>query len=219
MLIVTDISKRKTHGYFENNRYVPVASPDANTISSATSRRLNKRPTRRLDAPLAQVDQIPTNAAGHRLDLLLHVPTSKERADYKSRTKSNGLCTSFHLAGYCYMKECRYDHGRVTPAQLHVLEHKLKKWPCYFKGNCRLKDCYHGHICIVRGCKSPKYKGCRLSSEAHNVDLEIYEWVKSVPRGHDRPEKRVGHTNISTTDSSKDSMENWPMMVTDLIEI
>ncbi|KAH7396559.1 hypothetical protein DE146DRAFT_657071 [Phaeosphaeria sp. MPI-PUGE-AT-0046c] len=219
VLSINEISERRTYGYFENNRYIPVVSPNVARGPSTAPRRLNENTSRRAVAPPAQADRIPINAAGHRLDPLLRVPTSKERAGYKSRTKSSRLCSRFHLTGYCHVKDCRYDHGHIAPAQLHVLQHKLKEWPCYYEGTCRLEHCYHGHICLVQGCKGNKYKGCRFGSEAHNIDLEIHEWVKPMPRRTDRPEERMDYKSVAKVDSAQGSMETWPMMVADLIEM
>jgi hypothetical protein len=82
-----------------------------------------------------------------------------------------------------------------------------------------MKDCYHGHTCVAQGCKGPKYKGCRFGSEAHGVDKEVHKWVKPGSRPDGRSEERSDYDSAPTIDISKGSMETWPTMVADLIEI
>lgn len=219
VLCTTDIAQRKTYGYFENNRCIPVVSPDTHEEPSIPSRRLNESTSRLRDAPPAQADQIPINATGHRIDPPLRMPTKVERTAFKARTRRKNLCTMFHLKGHCLQKSCRFEHGHITPAILHVLREKVRGWPCHSQGSCRRKDCIHGHVCLAEGCSGPGDQKCKFSAEAHQLDREIHEWVmpESLTAGHSEEQRKPDSGTKAY--ESKGSMEDWPAMVTDLIEI
>lgn len=208
------------YGHFENYRYVARTPPVPDLRLSNTVNRLNQSSSIATNPSSSRAGRIPINAAGHRLDSFLQTPTNEERKKYKSRTKNKHLCSPFYLTGHCLLKNCRYDHSSITPTVLHVLRHKIQEWPCKFEGECRRKDCFHGHVCLVKGCAGHNDRGCNFGLEAHQADKKVAEWVRPVARQYDGVNKKdVKDNGRSKTESSKGSMENWPTMVEDLIVI
>jgi hypothetical protein len=189
-----------------------------NTNSSLSSKSDTPAP------PTPRIGCIPINSAGHRLDTFLRTPSNKEYSAYNSRTRTKKLCTSFYLTGSCrHAKNCRFNHKPISPSLLHVLGHKLKEFPCHFKGACRNADCFHGHMCIKKGCSGTKVEGSRFGREAHGVDLEVAEWVPNKTR-ETKDEKHVKvqakePRQIADGNSSTASMENWPTKFGILIDI
>jgi hypothetical protein len=186
-------------------------------------------------SPSSRTGYVPVNAAGQRVDSYLRLPTNDGHNKYKSRTKGKKLCTSLHLTGSCYQKKCRFDHSAITPTILHVLRHKLRECPCTHEGECRQADCFYGHVCFAKGCAGHWQSGCRFKLEAHGVDLLVVKWVRpggaktveaggvytDVPAQQDGKAKKEAAKDNSWFEmaSSKGSMENWPTMVGDLIEV
>lgn len=162
---------------------------------------------------------IPINAAGQRLDPVLRMPINKERKTYKSRTRNQGLCTNFYLKGSCRYKNCRYDHTPINSSLLLILKQKLLDTPCHSAGACRSGDCIHGHVCAIAGCVDGKVMKCRFDHAAHGVDMAVAEWVRPTGAKNPAIQKEAKKSSPSDTDSSKVSMENWPRMVDDLIDI
>lgn len=185
------------------------------------------------DRRSSQADLIPVNAVGHRIDVLLKPPTMKEQVKYKERTKQKNLCTSFHLTGNCPVNHCHFDHSSITLPVLHVLKQKIRGWPCKAGGGCRRADCFYGHVCFAKGCLRGRRPGCKFSLEAHGMDLNIIKCVEpgveeefkvmeveitAGPYGSAIKED-MKDKNWPKTGGSKASMENWPPMVQDLIDI
>jgi hypothetical protein len=164
-------------------------------------------------APKSRVRLIPINAAGCRLDSFLRAPSEKERSAYKTHTKRKNLCSTLFLTGTCRHKKCQYDHSPITPSLLHVLRHRLREWPCHFKGACRNLNCFHGHVCVRRECVGSIDVGCRLGPEAHGVDLEVGAWVKpGRVRKTENKENEVRMPTAPHVGNAKTPMENWPAM-------
>lgn len=222
-----DFLQQGQYAHFEHNKYVTRTPPNPNLkASDATIRPLQDRRS-------SQAGFIPINAAGHRIDALLRPPTQDEHIKFKQRTKQKNLCTSFHLTGYCPVNHCRFDHSSIALPVLHVLKQKVRGWPCTAGGGCRRADCFHGHVCFAKGCLGGRHPGCKFSLEAHGVDLNIIKWVKpgvveelkvvevDIPAGpYGKATKEAPEDNSwFKTGASKASMESWPAMVQDLIEI
>jgi hypothetical protein len=74
---------------------------------------------------------------------------------------------------------------------------------------------------VKQACTASKRRGCRFAPEAHGVDMEVTEWVK--PRGGGASiadaKRVIAKARNMETNSPKGSMENWPPMVGNLIDI
>jgi hypothetical protein len=164
---------------------------------------------------------IPINKNGHRLDDPLRIPTAAEHNAYKARTKTKKLCSPFYLTNSCPVKSCRYDHTPICALVHHTLRYRLSEWPCRFGGACRRKNCFNGHACSWKRCDGKKLGNCRFDSDMHGVDLEVAEWVKSVGAWGNEVELETTKRKqgVAETNSSDGSMETWPAMVSDLIDV
>ncbi|KAL5118528.1 hypothetical protein ACEQ8H_003543 [Pleosporales sp. CAS-2024a] len=210
-----------------------VAGPRPKSVS---------QPSSLVESPQSPPRMIPLNAAGHRIDPLIQPSADKERSAYKTRTRRKNLCSVFFLADACRFKEkCHFDHSPITPAQLNVLKEKMQQMPCHSKGACRNSECYRGHVCLRKGCKGKgKDSNCKYGPAQHGIDMEIATWARpaNVPtltvkeKKHPTPsssatiptltvkeKKHPTPSSSATTATSTSSMDTWPMMVSNLIEI
>jgi hypothetical protein len=210
------------YGYFENNRYIAHTprKADLNSLTPPTS--LGSSISSPVVPSLEENPRlVPINASGHRIDPVLRVPTAAEQSAFKKRDNRQHLCSGFFLKNSCQVKHCPYDHSKITAPIQHTLKHRVKEWPCRFKGACRLSSCIHGHVCVKQACTASKRRGCRFAPEAHGVDMEVTEWVK--PRGGGASiadaKRVIAKARNMETNSPKGSMENWPPMVGNLIDI
>jgi hypothetical protein len=218
----TNVPHRKVqHGYFENKRYIARTAPKEDITSLTSLKPLgNSTYSTTTFSSKPHAGLISINTAGHRVDPILRLPTTAENSAYKSRSRHKNLCSWFFLSGSCSTKMCRYDHSPITASQLHVLKHKLLEWPCHFQGACRHKGCFHGHVCVKKGCIGNIDAGCKFGPEAHGVDMKAADFVQPwTGKMKETKKKELKSDQDPETDSSKGSMENWPTMVGDLIDI
>jgi hypothetical protein len=169
----------------------------------------------------AKTGCIPINKNGHRLNKPLRIPTAAEQSALKDRTRTKKLCSPFYLANTCPFRSCNYDHTPISTLVRYALRYKMSEWPCRYGGACRRKDCFNGHLCFRKKCGEKKAGDCRFDSDMHGVDLEVAEWIESVGAwGNELEVKttKVKHGVVETI-SSKGSMEKWPTMVGNLIDV
>ncbi|KAH9864118.1 hypothetical protein J1614_010052 [Plenodomus biglobosus] len=132
---------------------------------------------------------IPVNAQNQRLDAYIRPPTDQEFSVYQGRFHQRKPCNSFHLQQSCTDFNCKFDHSALDPASRHVLSYYLKCTACPRKGDCRLDDCYHGHICQREGCTG-QMKGCKMK-DLHGIDPRMEGMVPAETR-----EKKVSNVVV-----------------------
>jgi hypothetical protein len=64
-----------------------------------------------------------------------------------------------------------------------------------------------------------RIKECRFKPAAHGVDMTVAEYVKPNGGKDAAFREKVRKESSTDTDSSKASMENWPIMVSNLVDI
>lgn len=53
-----------------------------------------------------------------------------------------------------------------------MLRYLLRTSGCSRRNKCRLRDCYHGHLCQIEDCEgSGTGKACRIGAWGHGVEL------------------------------------------------
>ncbi|CAO2656000.1 Nn.00g048030.m01.CDS01 [Neocucurbitaria sp. VM-36] len=119
---------------------------------------------------------IPLNKDGQRLDTYTRPPTQEEWRIYNTRFHKQKPCNSFHLQRICTSFGCPFDHNELEPESRHVLEYVLKCSPCPRRSDCRVSDCFYGHICHKDDCTG-QMKGCRMKTDLHNVDPKVASMV------------------------------------------
>jgi hypothetical protein len=73
---------------------------------------------------------------------------------------------------------------------------------------------------VKKGCVGNNDGGCKFGPEAHGVDMSVADFVQPwTGKMKETKKKEVQSDRSTETDSSKGSMENWPTMVGDLIDI
>ncbi|KAF2036737.1 hypothetical protein EK21DRAFT_106053 [Setomelanomma holmii] len=206
-------------GHFKNSRYIKYdrAKDTTETLTSiASSDTILSTSSRKLPTE-ARPGLIPINAGGYRLDTISSPPSKSDWDLYQARIKHRKLCNAFHLRGSCNDARCEFDHSAISPDILKCLQFLLMEWPCRQKGDCRRSDCYNGHVCQKGACRRRKFTTCNFPHNAHKVDWQVAKWIKP---GEDVAAKAEAKSaQIADRNSSKGSMENWPAMVGNLIDI
>lgn len=119
---------------------------------------------------------IPINNDGHRIDILLPVPTQEDWAEYANFVKVQRPCNDYQLHGTCEEgSECIYSHKTMDARGLDALRYMLRGNACVERGACRKDGCYMGHICQRNGCKGKK---CSLKDYFHSLDPNVAGWAK-----------------------------------------
>lgn len=204
--------------YFENNRYIiHTPQPTETKPTVAASPRPNAAHSPSTNLPTeGRPGLIPVNASGHRLDIYFPAPNDTQWAEYTKRLKHKKPCNAFHIRKSCVTPNCVFDHTPLSAATLLCLKYFLLKLPCKRKGNCRRVDCYNGHLCQRRLCPGTRAKGCQFQDRSHGVDMEVVRWVE----GSERFIEGKGEVKeLTGSGSSGGSMESWPTMVGNLIDI
>ncbi len=114
------------------------------------------------------------NAANQRLDSELP-PKSAEAVrswDHKVNTAKMRYCRRFHLQdNRC--PGCReYSHGPLTPEEVLVYRHQLRREVCRAGPGCRDASCFYGHHC---SCGSPS---CKFPAAMRHVDVSSVSVVQ-----------------------------------------
>jgi hypothetical protein len=160
---------------------------------------------------------IPVNAAGYRLDISVDPPTKAQWNKYHARTQQKKLCNAQHLRGSCNAEDCEFDHAAIDAEVRMCLYYILLELPCRHKGACHRLDCYNGHVCQKEACGRGKIGICKFAQAVHKQDLSVARWIK--PSAESVKNIQVKTASESENNNSKSAMENWPMMVGDLIDI
>ncbi|KAL1310806.1 hypothetical protein AAFC00_001046 [Neodothiora populina] len=149
---------------------------------------------------------IPINRDGHRLDFYKEPPSNDLFAAYNKRTQARKQCNDFQFLGFCEKgARCIYihSHSPLEPPFKRVLESILRTSPCPAKGECRLKECYRGHICTQPGCNgSEGGKACKLKKAMHGIDTVVDSWAPAVSIST-REKKPLAMRGQTSTPSSK----------------
>ncbi|KAK7525851.1 uncharacterized protein IWZ02DRAFT_354975, partial [Phyllosticta citriasiana] len=108
---------------------------------------------------------IPLNKDRCRLDFYLPRPSHFELQQYRDSINASGKkhCNEFQLKGQCSNtiagKDCAYDHAPLKQEFFHILKYIVSARPCSFGSECRVGQCYYGHVCQRPSCE---IKGCRF---------------------------------------------------------
>ncbi|KAH7068710.1 hypothetical protein FB567DRAFT_555309 [Paraphoma chrysanthemicola] len=206
------------HGYFKNNRYIQYTKPK-NGQEQTSSMRTSKTKPHASSVILpteARPGLIPINSNGHRLDIYVACPSEAQYKLYHARIRDQKLCSPFHLQGSCTGRVCNFDHSPADPDTVACLRFQVADWPCKEEGECRRADCYYGHVCQKSKCSGGKVATCKFKGSGHNVDCKVAEWIRPGDVVTRKWEEKGLNRGM---DNAVGSMENWPTMVGDLIDI
>ncbi|KAF2849894.1 hypothetical protein T440DRAFT_451600 [Plenodomus tracheiphilus IPT5] len=142
---------------------------------------------------------IPINASNQRLDAYIRPPTDQEFSIYNARFHQRKPCNTFHLQQSCTNFDCAYDHSALEPQSRHVLSYVLRCTACPRKGECRVEDCFYGHVCQKEGC-SGQMKGL------HDVDPRVAGMVPA--EGRERKKNIVQVEEVRLVDVEEQSVES-----------
>ncbi|KAF2449473.1 hypothetical protein P171DRAFT_480555 [Karstenula rhodostoma CBS 690.94] len=145
---------------------------------------------------------VPVNTNNERLDISICAPTKEQWAVYDARTKAKKICSNLHMRHQCDRKPCEFDHASLEPDTFYCLQYIMKGIPCTKGGECRSTECFNGHVCQKKDCRSRRVQSCRMTEKMHNVDLHVSEWVKADMGGEGVNQDGVRGTDDALIDFS-----------------